>query len=236
MIPLDRRNPFAAWGHEEVKYSAVDSDTSVALGQARFASSLIADSMKNEVANNATFVTKTIIDDEMPEAFGTNNEVTVYPNVATNAYGMNKDLQPEREPGETLDYYGIQGADLEKYNDDNDSGVVPFERATEEEKSEYEKADYFDYFCKYIGNSSFEEAISSDEFEEIRWTNVYEKYNSETHLNTFILESDNVKYNNIKFIGGSYDDGKAIEGHKYRRVYNTENEVIDGYYYYEREE
>ena len=236
MIPLDNRNPFAAWGHEEVKYSVEDSETSVALGQARFESNLIEDYMKNEVANNAAFTPKTIIGDEMPEAFGTNNDATVYPNVATNAYGMNKDLQPEREPGETLDYYGIQGADLEKYNDDDDSGDVPFERASEEEKSEYEKADYFAYFCKYIGNSSFEEATSEDEFEEIKWTNVYEKYNSETHLNTFILESDNVKYNNIKFIGGSYNDGRTIDGHRYRRVYNTENEVIDGYYYYEEEQ
>ena len=37
MIPLDNRNPFAAWGHEEVKYSAVDSDTSIELENLGFA-------------------------------------------------------------------------------------------------------------------------------------------------------------------------------------------------------
>ena len=116
MIPLDRRNPFAAWGHEEVKYSAVDSDTSVALEQARFESNLIKDYMKNEVADNAEFVVKTTLNG-MPEAFDSNNDASVYPNVATNAYGMKKELQPEREPGENLEYYGIQADDLKKYGE-----------------------------------------------------------------------------------------------------------------------
>lgn len=131
MIPIDNRNPFAAWGHEEVKYGVTASadGSIVALEQVGFESSLIDDEMKNEVANNAAFVTKTIMGENMPEAFGTNNEVTVYPNVATNAYGMDKDLQPEREPGETLDYYGIQADDLKKYDEGDDE----FEYATEDE-------------------------------------------------------------------------------------------------------
>ena len=111
MIPFDNRNPFAPWGHEEIKYSADE------LEKPGFESSLIADSMKNEVAENAAFVIKTIIGENMPEAFGTNNDASVYPNVATNAYGFNKDLQPKREPGENLEYYGIQADDLKKYGE-----------------------------------------------------------------------------------------------------------------------
>ena len=118
---LDKRspiNPFSAWGFEDVKYTATASgdESTVVLEDPQFDSNLIEDSMKNEVANNAPFVVKRSLNG-MPEAFDTNNDASVYPNVATNAYGMDKDLQPEREQGETLNYYGIQADDLKKYGE-----------------------------------------------------------------------------------------------------------------------
>ncbi len=122
MIPVDNRNPFAPWGfHEDYKYTAEASEdnSTIVLETPKFNSKLTNAKMKNVVAENAEFKVKTLDGESygMPENFGTNNDTTVYPNVATNAYGMDKDLQPVREQGENLEYYGIQGADLEKYND-----------------------------------------------------------------------------------------------------------------------
>lgn len=126
MIPVDNRNPFAPWGfHEEYKYTSTESDdnSTIVLENPEFNSKLIEPGMKNKIAENAEFEVKTLNGEEygMPDNFGTNNDTTVYPNVATNAYGFDQKLQPVRQPGENLEYYGIQAEDLKLYSEAEES-------------------------------------------------------------------------------------------------------------------
>ena len=112
-IPMDQRNPFAPWGFEEVKYSSKASEDGsiVKLDNNGFEGQLTDDNMYNEIAVNDSY------EADPQESFFTNNDTQKYEPVATHAYGLKKELQPEREAGEPLNYYGIQADDLKKYDE-----------------------------------------------------------------------------------------------------------------------
>lgn len=117
-IPMDQRNPFAPWGFEEVKYSSKASEDGsiVKLDNNGFEGQLTDDNMYNEIAVNDSY------EADPQESFFTNNDTQKYEPVATHAYGFKKELQPEREAGEPLNYYGIQAEDLKLYEaEENDS-------------------------------------------------------------------------------------------------------------------
>lgn len=117
-IPMDQRNPFAPWGFEEVKYGVeASADGSIVeLENNGFEGQLTDDNMYNEIAVNNSY------EANPQESFFTNNDTQKYEPVATHAYGFDKDLQPEREAGEPLNYYGIQADDLKLYEvEENDS-------------------------------------------------------------------------------------------------------------------
>lgn len=117
-IPMDQRNPFAPWGFEEVKYSveASEDGSIVELENNGFEGQLTDSGMYNEIVVNTNYAA------DPQESFFTNNDTQKYEPVATHAYGFNKDLQPEREAGEPLNYYGIQAEDLKLYEaEENDS-------------------------------------------------------------------------------------------------------------------
>ena len=117
-IPMDQRNPFAPWGFEEVKYSvgASEDGSIVELENNGFEGQLTDNGMYNEIVVNTNYAA------DPQESFFTNNDTQKYEPVATHAYGFNKDLQPEREAGEPLNYYGIQAEDLKLYEaEENDS-------------------------------------------------------------------------------------------------------------------
>lgn len=117
-IPMDQRNPFAPWGFEEVKYSnkASEDGSIVKLDENGFDGQLTDNGMYNEIVVNTNYAA------DPQESFFTNNDTQKYEPVATHAYGFNKDLQPEREAGEPLNYYGIQAEDLKLYEaEENDS-------------------------------------------------------------------------------------------------------------------
>jgi len=117
-IPMDQRNPFAPWGFEEVKYSSKASEDGsiVKLGNNGFEGQLTDDNMYNEIAVNDSY------EADPQESFFTNNDTQKYEPVATHAYGFKKELQPEREAGEPLNYYGIQAEDLKLYETEESEG------------------------------------------------------------------------------------------------------------------
>lgn len=116
-IPMDQRNPFAAWGIEEVKYGvkASEDGSIVALKNKGFEGQLTEDNMYNKVVVNNSY------EANPQESFFTNNDTQKYDTPVTHAYGFDKDKQPEREAGEPLNYYGIQADDLKKYDEDVES-------------------------------------------------------------------------------------------------------------------
>ena len=117
-IPMDQRNPFAPWGFEEVKYSnkASEDGSIVKLDENGFDGQLTDNGMYNEIVVNTNYAA------DPQESFFTNNDTQKYEPVATHAYGFDKNLQPEREAGEPLNYYGIQAEDLKLYEvEENDS-------------------------------------------------------------------------------------------------------------------
>jgi len=117
-IPMDQRNPFAPWGFEEVKYGveASEDGSIVELDNNGFEGQLTNDNMYNEIAVNNNY------EANPQESFFTNNDTQKYEPVATHAYGFKKELQPEREAGEPLNYYGIQAVDLKLYETEESEG------------------------------------------------------------------------------------------------------------------
>ena len=84
-----------------------------------FGSVLDKEKYKNNIASTPEFQVKTLNGEEygMTESFGTNNESESYTQVATNAYGFRKSLQPKYEMSESLDYYGIHADDWGLYGE-----------------------------------------------------------------------------------------------------------------------
>ena len=125
-MKLDKRNPFAAWGHEEQKYVVLNSENSelpengveFTEKQKQYVNIIT----NNESVYNTVAVAPEPVDEEgnklpldIMNTFFTNNENMRPVELQNYALGFNKDNQPIYPSNEELHYYGIQAVDLEKH-------------------------------------------------------------------------------------------------------------------------
>lgn len=104
-------NPFASWGIEELKYSieAAEETNIVELKEKGFTSKLTDDHLFTVIDEDRKSFLSDVGNFTVPASetfFGSNESIN--PSVLTHAYALESDLQPEREAGENLNYYGAQ--------------------------------------------------------------------------------------------------------------------------------
>jgi hypothetical protein len=119
-MKLDKRNPFAAWGHEEQKYVVLKGENSeLPETGVKFTEKQYVNIITNEEKAYNTVAVCAVDKDgkklplDIMTTFFTNNENMSPVELQNYALGFNNELQPTYNSNEELHYYGIASMELE---------------------------------------------------------------------------------------------------------------------------